>query len=153
MAIVGRGVRGSWLRAAATGSREVGEEEVDEEDRSVAVPEEGWEVLEESDDEGPAVVGPTSSVVLTAGLSSFAFPFGSAVVVERTSSGCASSYASVGALAGSLGFLRPYRVHRLWVFVRVVSPSVVVVLWWFKEWRRGERRVPRMDLRLLRFVV
>lgn len=38
MAIVGRGVRGSWLRAA-TGSREEGEEE--EEDRSVAVPEKG----------------------------------------------------------------------------------------------------------------
>jgi hypothetical protein len=44
MAIVGRGLRGSWLRAAATGSREIGEEEVDEEDRSVAVPEEGTEL-------------------------------------------------------------------------------------------------------------
>jgi hypothetical protein len=39
--IVGRGLRGSWMRAAATGSREVGEEEVDEEDRSVVVHEEG----------------------------------------------------------------------------------------------------------------
>jgi hypothetical protein len=76
MAIVGRG-RGSWLRAA-TGSREVG---VDEDDRSVAVPTElGWDafIVEEPDDEGP---GLSSSVVLTAGLSSFAFPFGSAVVV------------------------------------------------------------------------
>jgi hypothetical protein len=116
MAIVGRGLRGSWLRAAATGSREIGEEEADEEDRSVAVPE---EVLEESDDEGPAVVGPTSSVVLTAGLSSFAFPFGSAVVVaaggREDSSGCVSSYTGSwsGALADSLGFRRPYKVHRL----------------------------------------
>jgi hypothetical protein len=82
MEIVGRG-RGSWLRAA-TGSREVGEEEVDEDDRSVAVPEKGTElgwdafVVEEPDDEGPGIA---SSVVLTAGLSSFAFPFGSAVVV------------------------------------------------------------------------
>jgi hypothetical protein len=115
MAIVGRGLRGSWLRAEGTGSREVGEEEVEEEDRSVAVPEEGWDVLEESDDEGPAVVGPTSSVVLTAGLSSFAFPFGSAVVVGAggedggATSGCASSYPS----GGALGFRRPYKVHRL----------------------------------------
>jgi hypothetical protein len=77
-------------------------------------------MLEESDDEGPAVVGPTSSVVLTAGLSSFAFPFGSAVVVvaggRDDSSGRASSYTgswSGGALAGSLGFRRPYRVHCL----------------------------------------
>jgi len=82
MAIVGRG-RGSWLRAV-TGSREVGEEEVDEDDKSsVAVPEKGtelgWDVLD--DEEGPARVGPTSSAVLTAGLSSFAFPFGSVVVV------------------------------------------------------------------------
>lgn len=39
-------------------------------------------LLEELEDEGPAVVEPpTSSVELTAGLSSFAFPFGSAVVV------------------------------------------------------------------------
>ena len=95
MAIVGRGVRGSWLRAA-TESREEGEEE-EEEDKSVAVPKKGsWDVLllEELEDEGPAVVGPTSSVVLTAGLSSFAFPFGSAVVVggeEGGSVGCASS--------------------------------------------------------------
>ena len=46
------GGRGSWLRAAA-GSREVGEEEVDEE-RSVAVPEKGIELgwdAEEPDDE------------------------------------------------------------------------------------------------------
>jgi hypothetical protein len=50
MAIVGRTLRGSWLRAAATGSHEIGEEDVDEEDKSVAVPEEGWEVLK-SDDE------------------------------------------------------------------------------------------------------
>jgi hypothetical protein len=122
MAIVGRGLRGSWMRAAATESREIGEEGVDEEDRSVAVHEEGWnlKVLGESDDEGPAVVGPTSSVVLTAGLSSFAFPFGSAVVVvaggRDDSSGCVSSYTgnwSGGALADSLGFLRPYIVHRL----------------------------------------
>ena len=50
----------------------------------VAVPEKGtalgWDA-EEPDDEGPGIVGLTSSVVLTAGLSSFGFPFGSAIVV------------------------------------------------------------------------
>ena len=126
MEIVGRG-RGSWLRAA-TGSRE---EVVDEDDTSVAVPEKGtelgWEVVEEPDDEGPEIVGVTSSVVLTAGLSSFAFPFGSTVVgldgggedggTMRTGDGdspsCASSYPVSWSLAGSLVFRRPYRVHRL----------------------------------------
>jgi hypothetical protein len=135
MAIVGRG-RGSWLRAA-TGSRAVGEEEVDE---SVAVPKKGteldWDALEELDDEGPAIVEPSSSVVLTAGVSSFAFPFGSTAAVVGTvaglegggedrdtlctcgdSPGCASSYpdswSGGGALAGSLAFRRLYRVHRL----------------------------------------
>ena len=135
MEIVGRG-RGSWLRAA-TGSREVGEEEVDEES-SVAVPEKGTELgwdAEEPDDEGPGTLGLTSSAVLTAGLSSFAFPFGSAIVVvavggldgggedggtlrtgDEDSPGCASSYPgswSGAALASSLVFRRPYRVHRL----------------------------------------
>ena len=128
MAIVGRG-RGSWLRAA-TGSREVGEEEVDEDDRSVAVPEKGTELgWDGFVVEGPAIVGPTSSVVLTAGLSSFAFPFGSTVAVVGAgaglggdgedggtvctcddSPGCASSFPgswSGGALVGSLDFRLP----------------------------------------------
>ena len=82
MEIVGRG-RGSWLRVA-TGSREVGEEEVDEDDTSVVVPKKGTDLgwdAEELDDEGPGILGLTSSVVLTAGLSSFGFTFGSAIVV------------------------------------------------------------------------
>ena len=82
MEIVGRG-RGSWLRAA-TCSREVVEEEVDEDDTSVAVPEKGTDLgwdAEEPDDEGPGILGPTSSVAFTAGLSSCAFPFGFAIVV------------------------------------------------------------------------
>ena len=134
MAIVGGG-RGSWLRAA-TGSRELGEEEVDEDDSSVAVPEKGTELgWDGFVVEGPAIVGPTSSVVLTAGLSSFAFPFGSTVAVVGAVAGlrgggedggtvctcddspsCPSSFpckCSGGALAGSLDFRRPYRVHRL----------------------------------------
>ncbi len=118
----------------------MGGEEVDEDDTSVAVPKKGTElgwdasIVEELDDEGPGIVVLTSSAALAAG-SSFAFPFGSAVVVvvavvgvegggkdggtirtRDASPSCASSYPgswSGGALAGSLGFRRPYRVHRL----------------------------------------
>lgn len=115
---------------------------MDEDDTSVAVPKKGtqlgWDasIVKEPGDEGPAIVVPTSWAVLAVGLSSFAFPFGSAVVVVvvaavgllgggadggamRTRDGshsCASSCPgswSGGALAGSPVFRRPFRVHRL----------------------------------------
>ncbi|KAI0298134.1 hypothetical protein B0F90DRAFT_1669175 [Multifurca ochricompacta] len=84
---------GSWLRAAR--SREVGaeglerEEDGDEEEMSVTVPKKGirlvgWEtsIEEESDEEGPIMVVFASSVVLEAGLSSLALPFGLEVVLD-----------------------------------------------------------------------
>jgi len=114
---------------------------MDEDHMSVGVPKKGmvldWDASgeEEPGDDGPALVVPTSSVVLAAGLSSFAFPLGStigaAVAVVGLDEGgedgdvicacddspvCVSSCPgnwSGGTMAGSVALRRLYKAHRL----------------------------------------